>query len=323
MMIRPTTASPVLGRPARACACSPEPTDEFTPSGPTLEWGYNGHRLTNAEAFEAIPDEMPEFFRKGGDRLTGLASAPDRWKMRELPHLKDTTKVDHYLSLEQLEGHELPENRFEFLRMVEHDHLDGGRDPQYVGMLPYRMAELYENLTLDFALWRQSSRLFGAEHPTTLGYQQDALRDAGVLGHYVGDAAQPLHATVHHDGWDASKAPNPEHFRTRRGLHSEFETALVNQVANPAEIRAHIADPHAYRGNPLDWAREFVNESNSQVAPLYRLEARGELNPEHPGKEGVAFVNERLAKGAQNLRDLWYSAWLESASLEHSLRDPG
>lgn len=296
--------------------------DEFVPSEPSLQWGYNGHRLTNVEAHRALPDELPAFFRQGGERLAGLASAPDRWKMRELPHLKDTTKVDHYLSLEQLEGHELPENRFEFLRMVEHDGLDGGRDPQYVGMLPYRMAELYENLTLDFALWRQSTRLFGPDHPTTLGYQEDALHDAGLLGHYVGDAAQPLHATVHHDGWDASKAGNPEGFRTRRGLHSEFETALVNRVANPSEIQAHIADPHAYRGNPLDWARDFVAESNRQVVPLYRLEAQGQLDPDHPGQEGVAFVNERLAKGAQNLRDLWYSAWLESASLERSLREP-
>ena len=56
-----------------------------------------------------------------------------------------------------------------------------------------------------------------------------------------------------------------------------------------------------------------MTKSNAQVEHLYQLEKAAALNPDHPTPEGVAFVESRLAKGVENLRNLWYSAWLESA----------
>ena len=69
------------------------------------------------------------------------------------------------------------------------------------------------------------------------------------------------------------------------------------------------------KGDPLQWGLGIVAESNGQVDHLYQLEKAGALNPEHPSPEGVAFAETRIAKGATNLRDLWYSAWLDSAAV--------
>ena len=38
----------------------------------------------------------------------------------------------------------------------------------------------------------------------------------GVMGHYVGDCAQPLHTTKHHNGWVGE---NPHGYTTWPGLH--------------------------------------------------------------------------------------------------------
>jgi hypothetical protein len=39
----------------------------------------------------------------------------------------------------------------------------------------------------------------------------------GVMGHYVGDYAQPLRTAVHHNGWDG---PNPKEHTAWSGIHA-------------------------------------------------------------------------------------------------------
>jgi hypothetical protein len=44
-------------------------------------------------------------------------------------------------------------------------------------------------------------------------------REAGYLAHYVGDASQPLHTTIHFDG-----------YRHDRGIHARLESAVDDEV---------------------------------------------------------------------------------------------
>src|SRR5205823_2259673 len=63
------------------------------------------------------------------------------------------------------------------------------------------------------------------------GGREAALAAAGVLAHFAGDAAVPLHATRHHHGW---VGPNPEGFTRAGEIHQWFESALVARI-DPAE----------------------------------------------------------------------------------------
>ena len=47
----------------------------------------------------------------------------------------------------------------------------------------------------------------------------------GWTGHYTADGAQPLHDTVHHDGWQGA---NPKGFTTNPRVHGLFETQFVD-----------------------------------------------------------------------------------------------
>lgn len=300
------------------CSChSAVEGDQFVPN-----WGFEGHGLVQELALESLPDELPTFFAENCERLVGLASQPDRWKARSLDYLRQATSIDHFMAYERVEGHKLPGDRYDFLTMVDRQGLSvPGMAPKWVGTLPYRVAEVYQNLTLDFALWRHAQSL-PVDDPRREAAEDNVLMSAGLLGHYVGDAAQPLHSTVHHDGWNVALEPNPKGYRTRGGLHRQFESELVSRVADEDKVKERIQRPRRWRGDPLDWGLGLVAESNSQVETLYQLESEGELDPRRPGQQGTEFVLDRLAKGAENLRDLWYTAWLESEKLAREIRPP-
>ena len=47
-----------------------------------VRWGDHGHRLVGRAAADAVPDEMPDFFRAAVLQLEYLNPEPDRWRDR-------------------------------------------------------------------------------------------------------------------------------------------------------------------------------------------------------------------------------------------------
>ena len=45
----------------------------------------------------------------------------------------------------------------------------------------------------------------------------------GWLGHYVADAAMPLHDSIHHDGWAGD---NPKGYTRDPNIHGRFESSM-------------------------------------------------------------------------------------------------
>ncbi len=286
--------------------------DSFQAAQP--HWGARGHSVVHRQAFEHLPETMPAFFRAAEERVVGLASEPDRWKIKDLHHLTASTRPDHYLAYELLDGKPLPPDRFAMAVAAD----KAGRTPEQAGMLPYRVAELYQNLTAEFAFWRNESAVAGPDTTAAHGFADNALYDAGLMGHYVGDASQPMHASIHRNGWDAS-TPNPNGYRTAPGFHREFETLLVNGSVDEQRVSDQVGPTVHLNGDPLNWGLDFVKESNGEVEHLYQLEKAGALKPDQPAPAGVQFAESRLARGAENLRNLWFSAWVDSEPLAKAI----
>src|SRR5678816_2308885 len=83
-----------------------------------------------------------------------------------------------------------------------------------VGYLPYAIVEHYGRLVNAFRHWRNATTPEARE-----AARADAVHYAGVMGHYVGDAAQPMHMSVHYNGW-FDTAPNPKNNPHVRVLHA-------------------------------------------------------------------------------------------------------
>jgi CRISPR/Cas system CSM-associated protein Csm3 (group 7 of RAMP superfamily) len=58
---------------------------------------------------------------------------------------------------------------------------------------------------------------------------------------------------------------------------------------------------------------QFIQESHKHVSRCYDLDAEGAFDRATP--ESRAFIMERCRAGAQFTMDLWYHAWLRSATM--------
>ncbi|MGC3944183.1 MAG: hypothetical protein QM762_06600 [Chryseolinea sp.] len=112
-----------------------------------------------------------------------------------------------------------------------------GPDGWKVGYLPYAIVDRCQQLSKDFAYWRVLTYGRGQPAlpaPAAPGSLQDRRRPRGAdparpwatLSHFVGDGAQPLHVTVHYNGW--GDYPNPKGYTTGEDTDGSFEGAILS-----------------------------------------------------------------------------------------------
>jgi hypothetical protein len=273
----------------------------------SVRWGAKGHEMAARAAVEGLPAGMPAFFAEAADQLVYLNPEPDRWRSRDRREMDQAFSYDHYTDLENVpEGGLEAADRYEFLRLLHESGLE--KPERDAGFLIFHMVELYQRLVTEWELWAAAE---GAERRFV---EARILNDAGTLGHYVTDAAQPHHTTIHFNGWNASGAQqvaNPEGFTEARDFHGRFETAFVGAHVNQTMVDAAMRPMRRVEDARSYILRHFL-ESHGQVARLYRLEKAHGFEPfEAPDPAELDFASERLAAGASALRDLWVAAWRE------------
>jgi hypothetical protein len=294
-------------------------------------WGPDGHQFVNRAAAMHAPQEMPAFFRNAVDQLEYLGPEPDRWRSPSEPSLKNAQEPEHYIDLELLEGFgELPSKRFDYYRKLEAFRLSdtppngavlaiGGDQisareakqkfltPESIGLQPWITAEVYERLITAF---REYRRLLKEGKPTTPA-EANAIFYAGWLGHYVGDGANPMHTTIYYNGW---VGPNPHGYTVSKSTHYEFESRFVHDNIKFDEVGSRLNPATLIPGDVFSAYLQYLHDSNGLVEKTYQLEKAGAFQGAgtHDGRE---FVIGRLAAGAQELIDLWYTAWSESEKI--------
>ena len=279
-----------------------------------LAWQDEGHLMVNRVTAEQVPDDMPAFFRAAADRLAYLGPEPDRWRRDSEFTLKASQEPDHFIKLEVIDGIELGSirSRYEFYgvlydRRAEPEtrggvHPDSLR-PEHVGLLPFVAIEIYDRLKVAFREYR-ALRSSGGDSGLVEG---NIVLYAGWLGHYVADAANPNHASMHYDGW---REPNPLGY-AGPGIHGRFEGEFIRGAGiQPGDFSDRVG-PAERLEDPFIEFLDLVYESQELVEELYRLDREGGFDGSG-SEEGLEFALDRLAAGSQMLLDLWYTAWLAS-----------
>ena len=308
--------------------------------GPALGWDYEGHRLVNQLALASLPTNFPAFVRipVAAERIAFLSGEPDRWRnVQDLP-LRHSNGPDHYIDLEQLADYGLkpellPLFRYDFvaqLALARQAHPEKFPVPEaarnedhtreLVGLLPWAIAESYSKLKSGFAYLKAYEEAGGTPDEIT-NAQENIVYVMGVMGHYIGDASQPLHTTIHHHGWVGE---NPHQYSTNSRIHSWIDGGYFLKIGGanrhylesklrPAQwvtLNAHPAKPEEM----FQAAMVFIQEQHKLVEPLYQMEKDGRLSGEgEEGLRGRAFLEGQLLKSGQWLGDVWYSAWQQAA----------
>ena len=296
---------------------------------PGLAWSNRGHRLVNLVAAESLPADLPAFMRtpQAIQEISYLGPEPDRWRPDTAPELSKAAGPDHVFRYEAaVAANPLPRRRYDYLLRLDDLRRQNAAQtaqltPQYTGTLPWQVEEVYERLVSAFIDYR----LVQGEIPASAGvdmvpmgkpdlpYIEDAaLYYAGWLGHYVADGSMPLHATVNSAGW--AEKDNPNGYTTSGAIHHQFEV-VTDQAIEDGSVGAKGVESYMRpaQGIPDTFAGtlKYLRTEGQFAEQVYRFQKAGAIT-EGGTPELHKFIEMRMAEGAGMLRDLIYSAWLQS-----------
>ena len=279
----------------------------------SVAWGSDGHRLINRLAAERLPKDVPEFLRSASaaDAMEYYGPEPDHWKSPAEPELNAVGSADHFMDMEMLDalGGPLPRKRYDFIRALAYaqaKHPDQALSPEKVGLQPYRVDEDYERLKSAMRDYRG----LAASHKETKPIECEIVFLAGILGHFVADGSQPLHTTIYYNGWTGA---NPNGYTTEHHIHAQFESDFVKANVKPEkDVAPLVAAKAAVFDDVFTQYVSYLKASNGLVEKTYQLEKAGGFEGDGT-PAGKTFVDERLAAGVTELRDLIYTAWVRSA----------
>lgn len=316
-----------------------------------LGWGAPGHRTITQVAVALLPDDMPAWLRDPAmvDAAAYQSGEPDRYRGINSPVLAHENNADHYLDAELLARHgmtlkTLPHLRYEYVEQLvktaggsvasgklpdgspdpaagvdEKSSLNAALNPEGVGvgMLPYAIAEHYAKLVCSFNTVRILEKLNDPKRAVQLSTARaNVIFEMGQLSHFVGDAGQPLHLTIHHHGW---VGPNPKGYTTDRKFHAHIDEGVVQK--HHLGVEALIASKPTMTaiapGLSWDAAIGLLERTYSRVEPLYELQKAGTLDKE-PGK---AFIATCMGDAAGVLSGLYHAAWIEAEASDKQVQD--
>jgi hypothetical protein len=300
----------------------------FACSAPAFAWGDKGHEIIGQLAGSSLPSAVPAFMRTMAAQYEIMYLAPELDRLKGSGTAWDAENdPGHYIDLDDngmiagvVSLQKLPATREAYDTALRTANTDQYRQ----GYSPYAIIEGWEQLRYDFGYWRVDN--YRASHASTSHDRALAatnraidqaliLRDAGVWGHFVEDASQPLHVTIHFNGW--GNYPNPNGYTMSQKTHSFFESTFVDRYITPGIVNQLMVpsmmmppDKLLSQDQIATLVAGYIQGSVQAVGPLYDIEKAGGFANGSPA--AIKFTATQLARGAVELRDLITLAWYDS-----------
>lgn len=248
-------------------------------------WGRTGHQIINGSFGKFLPASL-RFISDNSSYYIAHASDADSRKSSD-----PSESPKHYIDIDYY-----PEFG---LGNLSHDYDSlcaeyGAATVVDNGTLPWAIRSTYNALVVSMESqdWENANRLIAD------------------LGHYIGDAFQPLHCTQNYDGA----------MTNNRGIHSRFESGLLDRYQGKIDIQSHAVS--RLDTSVLEYAFRVVGESNSRVGTIMNADSYAKSID---SKYGSAYyealwskldtlMNEQLGAASEALASLVYSAWLDAGS---------
>ncbi len=254
---------------------------------PALAWDARTHRAIAHLSIEALPPSaLKTFFLSNDARLQYFAVEPDR--LRDI-NGDQTEEVRHFINVEYFGS--------DPFKVIGPDRAAmekqfGAVTLQRAGTLPWTIEEFSDSLE---AAWKR-------------GDCAEVIRLAGFLAHYVGDASQPLHSTIHYDGYQPYD----------RGVHRRVERAVDYHIAELGEsARGEIRVDNINAVWPGAMAE--IRDANSHVRELINADrAASSQGRRKSDYDRSLFANSRamlvgqIARASSFLASVWLYEWKQA-----------
>jgi hypothetical protein len=256
---------------------------------PASAWDAGTHREIADLAVQTLPPSpLKNLFVKNLSQLEYFSVQPDVIRAK---YGDEAEKIRHYIDLEYYGA-----NPFDAL-VPDRDAMNrrfGASTLLRSGTLPWTI--------LDFsnAVEQQWSRRDCNE----------LLRLAGFLAHYVADASQPLHTTMHYDGYEGD-----------RGVHARIEGAVddeVHELSSSAQRQTHLVEIDSV----WQTAIAEIRDSNSHIAELLEADRAARRQPSRARSayddalisRARPMIVGQIARAASVLASIWLYEWKRAGS---------
>jgi hypothetical protein len=249
-----------------------------------MSWGYNGHRMINQGSAYSFTPEMEQFM-SWAIILADHASDAD-YRKDEDPN----EGPRHYIDIDNYPGFlangKIPQSYDSVVAMYGLPFVIDN------GILPWATKRTYDSLVSCFARFDwDKAVLFAAD-----------------LGHYVGDAHNPLHITRNYNG----------QYTGNSGIHSRYETSMINAFQGEIEIESRpisqITNLNDYIFNYI--YANYIYVDSIMLADNYAQGIAGNTSS-YAYKAALwektrNFTIPLFNRAAQSLAELIYSAWVQA-----------
>ncbi len=274
-----------------------------------LAWGKQGHAIVNQTAALLLADSRDyDFLREHSFDLAYFSNVPDIiWKKEKT---YDLESPQHFMDMEIFErGLKFRENlnskipiKINDAFLLDREEFDTkyANIPLSAGRSWWRIREVYDLFHKQTLFLADSKMSVKERHEL----QAQWLVLAGVLGHYIGDLAQPLHCTENYNGQLSSQ----------KGIHAYFEDKIVNlllpKLENEVLIAAKVLWPNfskeSHDLSTLSLVAELTRNSRLQLKSILEKDKKiGRKNPGEKAKQFDKLIVRQLAEAAVTLAELW------------------
>ncbi len=265
----------------------------------TKSWGFWAHKTINRIAVFTLPMEMIGFYKANIEYITEHAIDPDK---RRYADPEEAPR--HYLDIDKYGAapyDNLPRKWKDAMMKYTEDTLKAhGIVPWHIEKMYYRLVNAFKEMD-----------------------KYKILRNSADLGHYIGDAHVPLHATSNYNG----------QFTNQVGIHGLLESRLP-ELFN-AEYDFFVGKARLIN-SPLQESWKAVLKSASLVDTVLKLEVEASrqvssdmkysmeqkgpnmvkmYSPEFSRKYHTllsGMVERRMREAIFTVGSFWYSAWVEA-----------
>lgn len=249
-------------------------------------WGSNGHRFINRNSVYHLPNQMQlfiqdsSFFALHASDADGRVNSSDTSLYAEAPR--------HYLDIDDYPNfHNLPHSLDTLIAL-------------------YGWERVKDNGTLPWAtMWNMDSLV----NQLRRGDWTRAYLTASDIGHYAGDAHQPLHNT-----WNY----NPG------GLHSRYESTMLSPTYYLSQLYI-VPDSVHYVSSRINFIFDYILHSNSVVDTVIHGDtyAKAISGWNGSGTAPAAYYTalwdytrvmtlDQMQRATETLASLWYTAWVDA-----------
>lgn len=274
----------------------------------SFAWDGRGHyTLCDAATFLVKDSELKSFLVTRNNIMGHLCNIPDTyWKSLKNGE-RETGDPGHYVDLEvmKMDIKDIPANysdiekKFPDMNVAKSFGSNWWRADQF-----YRRAVESKNIA----------------DPTERIFQM--MVNMGIMGHFVGDNAQPFHLTEDYDGWDSGHG----------GIHSYYEGQLVACFDENllSQIVKRAKGIKLYRTNVIESMRDLAKLSFADVETIKKLdpvtqkssvkEEKG-MKIKTPAKRKAAcealpkfrqLIITNMARGSSLLAQIWDQLYIDA-----------